>query len=147
MMDDIEKDLERLDLAPPPPWAKARALVAAQNVLRRQARRSRLKCITVAVVAASVAVVVVGTYIADAIAPILNRSGPSFRYPPPESVDTMGPGQPEFVPAPDRRRSGKRGESPKETEKKKEDTDEEEDKEKEKEDEDESTGVAGQGEG
>lgn len=90
-MEELEKDLEEFDLSDPPPWAKARSLLAAETVLRRQARRSRYKHIAIGLVAAGVSIVVVGTYIADAIAPMLGK-GPYMSFPQQEqAVEHMGP--------------------------------------------------------
>lgn len=89
-MEELEKDLEELDLSSPPPWAKARSLMAAETVLRRQARRSRYKHLAIGLVAAGISIVVVGTYIADAIAPMLGK-GPYMSFPQQEqNIEHMG---------------------------------------------------------
>jgi len=122
-MEEMERDLEGLDLSDPPQWAKARALLAAENVLRRQARRSRCKHVAIGLVAAGAAIVVVGTYIADAIAPILGDKGPYMSFPHEErGVERMGGDQ--HVPVP--RRAPGRPAVPADTRKEeKEDADEE----------------------
>ncbi len=90
MTDDIEKDLENFQFTSPPEWLRARSLVAAESVLMRRARKRRRKYFAVAALATGISIVAVGTYIADAIAPIVNKASPTFSYPPSPSV-TMGP--------------------------------------------------------
>jgi len=122
-MEEIERDLEGLDLSDPPQWAKARALLAAENVLRRQARRSRSRHIAIGLAAAGAAIVVAGTYIADAIAPILGDKGPYMSFPSEQRrVERMGGDQ--HMPVP--RRAPGRPAVPADTRKEqKEDADEE----------------------
>jgi len=81
-MEELERDMEALEFATPPKWAKARALVAAENVLRRQAQKSRMRYMMVGVIAAGISIVAVGTYVADMIAPIISNRGPSFSFAP-----------------------------------------------------------------
>jgi len=98
-MEELEKDLEQLEFSKPPQWAKARSLMAAENVLRQQARRSRMRCLAVAFVAAGISIVAVGTYIADAIAPIMGKGGPQMSFPQNEAVHSLGD-YPRMLPAP-----------------------------------------------
>ena len=89
-MEELERDMEALEFATPPKWAKARALVAAENVLRRQARKSRMRYMMVGVIAAGISIVAVGTYVADMIAPLISNKGPSFSFAPSGHRNLMG---------------------------------------------------------
>lgn len=64
-MEEFERDLEQLELAKPPKWLKARAMMGAEEALRQSARRSRIKNSIIAVCAAGISIVFVGAYMAN----------------------------------------------------------------------------------
>ncbi len=92
-MEELERDFERLKLAQPPKWVKARAMMAAENVIARQTRRTRYRCYAVAAVAAGISVVAVGGYVADLLAGVMGQSGPSISLPA-QPVQTFGADMP-----------------------------------------------------